>query len=25
VRPGDYRIGIGCHACEVADFRVTRS
>jgi hypothetical protein len=23
VRPGTYAIGIGCHACEVAYFRVT--
>lgn len=23
VRPGAYRVGIGCHACEVATFKVT--
>ncbi len=23
VRPGRYAIGIGCHACEVAEFRIT--
>jgi streptogramin lyase len=23
VRPGSYAIGVGCHACEVAEFRVT--